>query len=87
MNKALHIALTENLAMASKALGLAVDKLESAYGLNNSLAMTLWDTHSEITDFVILMHDVLEKEHPDEPNHYKDLYYKIITADKPQEKQ
>jgi hypothetical protein len=81
MDIANHIALVEDLAMASKALELAVNKLEAGYGHDSELVDVLDDIDTEITDFVVLMHEVLAKEHPEEPNHYKDLYYKIITVD------
>jgi hypothetical protein len=83
MDIANHIALVEDLAMVSKALSAAYNKLQAGYKIGpDDLVDTVEDMHSEVIDFIILMHEVLAKEHPEEPNHYKDLYYKIITVDK-----
>lgn len=82
MDVANHIALVEDLAMAVRALDAAYDKLQAGYKISpDELVDTMEDIYSEIVDFIGLMHTVLAKEHPEEPNHYKDLHYFITKVD------
>jgi hypothetical protein len=82
MDTANHIALAEDLYMAYKALNRAYNRLQKGYTTSTSeLVDTIEDINAEVVDFTVLMRDILAKEHPEEPNHYKDLYY-LLGGDK-----